>query len=49
MLRPAFHRDINDAEPLLIFEYGEENQNKKGTMRSGIPVEFIRRLFVMRN
>ena len=49
MLRPAFHRDINDEEPLLFFEFGEENQNKKGTMRFGISVEFIRRLFVMRN
>ncbi|MFL2749131.1 MAG: hypothetical protein ACJ0DI_06540 [bacterium] len=49
MLRPAFHRDINDGEPLLFFQYREENQNKKGMMRFGIPVEFIRRLFVMRN
>ena len=49
MLRPAFHRDINDGEPLLFFQFGEENQNKKGTMRFGIPVKFIRRLFVMRN
>ncbi len=49
MLRPAFHRDINDEEPLLFLEFGEENQNKKGTMRFGIPVELIRRLFVMRN
>ena len=49
MLRPAFHRDINDGESLLFFQFGEENQNKKGTMRFGIPVEFIRRLFVMRN
>ena len=49
MLRPAFHRDINDGEPLLFFQFGEENQNKKGTMRFGIPVDFIKRLFVMRN
>ena len=49
MLRPAFHRDINDEEPLLFLEFGEENQNKNGTMRFGIPVEFIRRLFVTRN
>ena len=49
MLRPAFHRDINDGEPLLFFQFGDENQNKKGMMRFGIPVEFIRRLFVMRN
>mgnify|MGYP003311325028 FL=1 len=49
MLRPAFHRDINDGEPLLFFQFREENQNKKGMMRFGIPVEFIRCLFVMRN
>ena len=49
MLRPAFHREINDGELLLFLEFGEENQNIKGTMRFGIPVEFIRRLFVMRN
>ncbi len=48
-LRPAFHREINDGELLLFLEFGEENQDKKGTMRFGIPVEFIRRLFVMRN
>jgi len=49
MLRPAFHRDINDGEPLLFFEFGEENQNKKGIMRFGIPVDFLKRLFVTRN
>ena len=49
MLRPAFHREINDEELLLLLEFREENQDKKGTMRFGIPVEFIRRLFVMRN
>ena len=49
MLRPAFHREINDGELLLFLEFGEENHDKKGTMRFGIPVEFIRRLFVMRN
>ena len=49
MLRPAFHREINDGELLLFLEFGEENQDKKGTMRFGIPVEFIRRLFVLRN
>ena len=49
MLRPAFHRDIKDGELLLFLEFGEENQNKKGTMRFGIPVDFIRRLVVMRD
>ena len=49
MLRPAFHRDINDGEPLLFFQFGKENQNKKGIMRFGIPVDFIKRLFVTRN
>ena len=49
MLRPAFHRDINDAEPLLFFQFGEKNQNKKGVMRFGIPVDFLKRLFVTRN
>ena len=49
MLRPAFHRDINEAEPLLFFQFGEENQNEKGMMRFGIPVDFLKRLFVTRN
>ena len=49
MLRPAFHREINDGELLLFLEFGEENQNKKGKMRFGIPMDFLKSLFVMRN
>ena len=49
MLRPAFHREINDGELLLFLEFGEENQNKKGKMRFGIPTDFLKSLFVMRN
>ena len=49
MLRPAFHREINDGELLLFLEFGEENQIKKGKMRFGIPMDFLKSLFVMRN
>ena len=49
MMRPAFHREINDGELLLFLEFGEENQDKKETMRFGIPVDFLKRLFVTRN
>ena len=49
MLRPAFHREINDGELLLFLEFGKENQNKKGKMRFGIPMDFLKSLFVMRN
>ena len=42
MLRPAFHREINDGELLLFLEFGEENQNKKGKMRFGIPMDFLK-------
>ena len=49
MLRPAFHREINDGELLLFLEFVEENQNTKGKMRFGIPMDFLKSLFVMRN
>ena len=49
MLRPAFHREINDGERLLFLEFGEENHNKKGKMRFGIPMDFLKSLFVMRH
>ena len=49
MLRPAFHREIDDGELLLFLEFGEENQNNKGKMRFGIPMNFLKNLFVMRN